>query len=71
MSVTPINNKRREALARQFDDMVADAATIAIVSVTNDGGVSFMLPDSTEHDIRMVSALEVAKLAVLDRLDDL
>lgn len=71
MSVTPINQKRQEALSQQFDQLVADAATLCVVSVTKDGGVDFMLPDTMAHDVNLIGALEVAKNAVYERLAEI
>jgi|DEB0MinimDraft_10_1074344.scaffolds.fasta_scaffold00147_4 hypothetical protein len=68
MSVTDINSKRMRLLREQFDELVSEAKTVCLVTVTRDGKVSYMMPDNTEHDLELVGALNAAALILTDRV---
>lgn len=68
MSVTDINSKRMRLLTEQFDELVSEAKTVCLVTVTRDGKVGYMMPDNTEHDLELVGALNAAALILTDRV---
>ena len=68
-NVSRFQTKGQRELSEQFDRLVENAAHIAIVSVTKEGEVQYILSEGPRtNDLAMVGALDITKLAVIDRV---
>ena len=57
-------------LAEQFDSMVRDADSIAIVAVTHDNEARYMVPDDCRNPVGLLGALSLCADAIKEQCED-